>query len=140
MKLLPCYILALACSGAIAGTPAGERGPHMGPGMGMPQPAGVALSEAQEKKAFAIRHAAEPFMFEQTTALRKAHDTLRQLADAPQFDEAKAGAAASAAGNASAALALSQARIDSQMRALLTPEQRAEAAQRRPRPPAGPSN
>jgi protein CpxP len=152
MKILPCYLLALACTALIITTPAmsaeagmdapGQqdgRGRGPGPGMdgpGMPMHGGhgrfhnLGLSEAQEQKAFAIHHAAEPLMFEQSIALRKAHETLRALGESPQFDEAKAAAAASAAANASAAMALSHARVASQMMALLTPEQRAKLAER----------
>ncbi|MFL6658727.1 MAG: Spy/CpxP family protein refolding chaperone [Massilia sp.] len=153
MKLLPCYLLALACTALIITTPAmsaeaamdapggqqGEHGPGPGfdgPGMSMHGGRGrfrdLGLTEAQEQKAFAIHHAAEPLMFEQSNALRKAHETLRALGESPQFDEAKAAAAASAAANASAAMALSHARVASQMMALLTPEQRAKLAERRP--------
>jgi len=149
MKLFPCYLLAIACTGFIASTPAlsaeGGPGPAHGPHdsrePGMPPHGGpgmlhgVHLSEAQEQKAFAISHAAEPLMFEQSAALRKAHEQLRELGAAPRFDEARAAAAASAAGNASAAMALSRARVASQLVALLTPEQRAQLDQRRPAPP-----
>ena len=150
MTRRPSYIFALAFAGAMASIPAlgadggamqaphGPHGPHgepdRGPGLERGMPPGVVLDDAQEQKAFAIRHAAEPLMFEQMTALRKAHDTLRQLGESVQFDEAKAAAAASAIGNASAAMALSRARVASQMTALLTPEQRAQLAQRHPVP------
>ncbi len=148
MKLRFSHFLALAFAGAMASVPAlafdgggidGPPGPHgdhgRGPGPGVAMPPGVHLNEAQERKAFAIRHAAEPLMFEQSMALRKAHDTLRALGESVQFDEAKAAAAASAMANASASMALSRARVASQMLALLTPEQRAEMAQQRPMPP-----
>jgi protein CpxP len=147
MKLLPSSILALAFGGLVLGvsaqpadgggmgppgTPHGEHGAGMDLRMGMPS--GMVLSAAQEQKAFALRHAAEPEMFEQMMALRKAQQTLRQLAESGQFDEAKAAAAAGAVGKASAALALGQARMAAQMQALLTPEQRAKAAEHHPMP------
>jgi protein CpxP len=154
MKYLSACFLALACSGAIASALAlsSDAGPEFGPGpqgdggpgagMHMPPPhggpgmlRGVALSEAQEQKAFAIRHAAEALMFEQMRILRKAHDTLRDAGASPQFDEAKAASAAAAAGRASAAIALSRARVESQLLALLTPEQRSQLARPEPRSP-----
>lgn len=130
--------LALACCAMLANVPAlgappgmdGPRGPHGGPD----RLHGVTLSDAQQQKAFAIRHAAEPAMFEQAGLVRKAHDSLRALEQAAPFDEARAAAAANALGSATAALALGRARVGSQLHALLTPEQRAAQAQRPPMP------
>ncbi|MES2018485.1 MAG: periplasmic heavy metal sensor [Pseudomonadota bacterium] len=133
MKLRQSCIAALAFAGVMASAAAQLPGPPPGPPGEHGRGPGMVLSEAQEQKAFAIRHAAEPARFEQEMALRKAHDALRQMADSGQFDEAKAGAAAIEIGNASAALALGRARVESQIAALLTPEQRAQAAQHHPR-------
>lgn len=145
MKLLPKTILALAFGGLVLGAsaqpadgggmgppgaPHGERG--AAPGIDVGVPPGVVLSEAQQQKAFALRHAAAPELFEQMTALRRAQETLRQLAESSQFDDAKAAAAAGALGKATAALALAHARMAAQMQALLTPEQRAKAAEHHP--------
>jgi len=160
MKQLPCAILALCCIGAAVSAPAfsGEHDlpPAMGmqvgpmggpPGLGGPDGPGgrmrghgpaLHLSEAQEQKAFALRHALEPVRFEQMAILRKAHEGLRALADAGQFDEAKAGAYSQAIGKAAAALALAQARSDAQFMAMLTPEQRATLQDEGGRPPMPP--
>ncbi len=135
MRYLPCAILALSCIGVAVSSPAfsGERalpdelGMRLGAHRGPPGPE-LELNEAQEQKAFAIRHAQEPVRFEQTAALRKAHDALRALSDSGQFDEAKAQVLSQAIGKATAALALSRARADAQFLALLTAEQRARMA------------
>ncbi|UUZ48232.1 periplasmic heavy metal sensor [Massilia sp. B-10] len=147
MKLLPCAVLALSCIGVAASSPALSGENAMPDQMGMrvgalPGPHGrdheLALSEAQEQKAFALRHALAPLRFEQTAALRKASDALREMADSGQFDEAKAAAWSQAIGKASAALALGQARADAQFVALLTPEQRARHLGDGPRGPNRP--
>lgn len=71
-------------------------------------------------------------MREQEKAARHAHEALRAMATSGQFDEAKATALAQAAGKAMAAIALQRARTDAQINALLTPEQRRQAAERGP--------
>lgn len=139
MKLLPCAVLALSCIGVAASSPAfsGEHalpdemgmriGPMAGHGPGRQHGSGpeLQLSDAQEQKAFALRHAAEPARFEQMAALRTSHEALRALVESGRFDETRAAALSQAIGKASAALALAQARSDAQFLALLTPEQRA---------------
>lgn len=82
------------------------------------------LSEAQEDKLFALTHAAAPRQRNQEKAERKAHEALLALGASPQFDEARANAAARALGQAIAEGALLRARLESQVLALLTPEQR----------------
>jgi protein CpxP len=132
------FFLALACCATLAAVPALSAQPWMdaphGPHHGPDPLHGVTLSEAQQQRAFAIRHAAEPLMFEQSALVRKAHDSLRALELAQPFDEARAAAAANALGSATAAQALARARVGAQVHALLTPEQRAELAQRPPMP------
>lgn len=133
----------------------GERGPFDGPphhGFGpsgpgapgpemplFPYPGGpmghlrhLDLSEAQQDKLLAIMHAAAPQQRAQMKAERRAHDALRALGTAPQFDEAKAGAAARDLGQAVAAAALLRARIEAQVLAVLSPEQRERMARHRP--------
>ena len=132
-RLNPSF-LAIACASLLASATVWSAQPGMDqhdrwPGMGMPR--GAALTPAQEQKAFALRHAAEPALFEQAGQVRKAHEALQELGEAAQFDEARASAAADALGGATAALALSRTRLASQVHALLTPEQRADLAQRR---------
>ena len=95
------------------------------------------LTEAQQDKLFAIMHAAAPQQRNQDKAERKAHDALRALGAAPQFDEARANAAARELGQAVANGALLRARLESQVLALLTPEQREQVrSEGPPGPPA----
>lgn len=112
------------------GPPIGAHGPHQhGPGFAH----GVDLSDAQEDKVFAIMHAQEPKRREYTRALQGAHESLRALGGAEQFDDAKAASLAQAAGTALTALTLLEARTDAQLRAVLTPEQRKQSLDNRPR-------
>lgn len=94
------------------------------------------LSEAQQDKLFTIMHDAAPRQRSQAKAQRKAHEALRALGTAPQFDEAGARAAARELGQAVADGALLHARLEAQVLALLTPGQREQL--RRQRPPGPP--
>lgn len=140
------FLVAIAIAGVFGSAAALAQAPQFDAPPGPPRgherfehgaralPPGVKLSDEQHKQAFALRHAAEPQLFAQQARMRKAHEALRQLAQAPQFDEAKASAAANELGAASAASALLHARLGAQMAALLTPEQRADMARRPPEP------
>ncbi|MFB9245047.1 Spy/CpxP family protein refolding chaperone [Massilia antarctica] len=140
-------LLSTACLGAFAAPGEGGMPPPQGPGQG-PGPAmgahgphergplfghGVDLTDAQEDKVFAIMHAQEPKRREHRRALHNAQEALRALGNAEQFDDTRASSLAQAAGNALAALALLDARTDAQVRAVLTPEQRKQSADNRPR-------
>jgi Spy/CpxP family protein refolding chaperone len=118
---------------------AGDHGPRGGPGEHafhhMASFRHLQLSEAQQDKLFAIHHAAEPQRRQQQKAIRHAHEALRTLGDAPQYDEAKANAASRELGQAIAAEALLDARLHAQVLAVLSPEQREQLRQRRPQPP-----
>ncbi len=72
-------------------------------------------------------------MREQGKAARHAHEALRAMAFSGQFDDARATSLAQAGASAMAAIALQQARADAQIYALLSPEQRRQAAEQRPR-------
>jgi Spy/CpxP family protein refolding chaperone len=111
----------------------GAHGPGFGHGLG--HFGGLHLSEAQQDRLFAIENAAAPRRREHQKAVRRAHESLRALVDAPQFDEARAGAAARELGQAVAAEALLATRLHAQALAVLTPEQREQLRQRRPQPP-----
>jgi Spy/CpxP family protein refolding chaperone len=133
--------------GAAPGPGPGERGPGMpdapfehrpfdhwprGP-MGVPgHLRHLDLSEAQQDKLFAIMHAAAPRRREQDKAERKAHEALRALSGEARFDEAKAAAAARDLGQAVAAGALLRSRVEAQVLAVLTPEQRERLRRDRP--------
>lgn len=102
-----------------------------GPGFGGPPPflQGIALSDAQEDKVFAILHAEKPYLRDQAKAAAKAHDALRALAGADKYDDAKAAALAQAAAAASANIELQRVRTQQKLLAVLTPEQRKQQAQ-----------
>lgn len=110
-------------------------GPRM-PGHGLPFLRGLALSEAQQDRLFAIEHEAAPKRRDNDKAVRKAHDSLRAASADGQYDEAKAKAASQALGQAVAAQELLRARTEAQVLAVLTPQQRASL--REERGPRGP--
>lgn len=118
--------------------PAPEGGPRFHGGRDSGHPGhlgGLRLSEAQQDKLFAIEHAAAPQRRQQQKAVRRAHEAMREVREAVQFDEARAGAAARELGQAIAAEALLEARLHAQTMAVLSPEQREQLRQRRPQPP-----
>jgi periplasmic protein CpxP/Spy len=133
-------IAVVASTLAIAADSGGGGHPmmmHGGPGMmhgpmGMP---GVHLSEAQRDKMFAIMHAQAPQMHELGKAVHQAHEAMRTLAQSDSFDEAKAAALSQQLGTAVAAMALQHAKVQAQTHALLTPEQRKQAAGAREQSP-----
>lgn len=86
------------------------------------------LDAAQEDKLFALQHAMAPRQRTAAKAAAAARDALRQLVDSGRYDAAQAKQLAAAQGQAVADLALLQAEADAQLRALLTPEQRARLA------------
>lgn len=133
-------LLSSTCLGAIAapgqggmpppGPMMGAHGYHdRGPGFAH----GVDLTDAQEDKVFAIKHAQEPKRREYARTLHDSQEALRALRSAEQFDDAKAASLAQAAGTALAALTLLDARTDAQVRAVLTPEQRKQSLENRAR-------
>ncbi|MCX7290482.1 periplasmic heavy metal sensor [Janthinobacterium sp.] len=112
--------------------------PVFGHGPGGPGPQGlppflrgIELSEAQQDKVFAATYAQAPLLREQEKIAYKAHAQLRELAASGAYDDAKASALASRAAQAMAAISLQQARLEQQLLAVLTPEQRKQAQQRR---------
>jgi len=114
--------------------PGPHPGPHMG-GPGLPFLRGIALSEAQEDRLFAILHAQAPQLREQEKAERKALDALDAMRESGRVDDAGAAAHARALGQAVAAQELLHVRTAAQVMALLTPQQK-QAIERRgaPRP------
>jgi Spy/CpxP family protein refolding chaperone len=111
-----------------------QRMEHGHGGHGMPHfLRGIELTEAQRDKIFSIHYAQMPAMRDQMKALRKAHKELRELSTSPQYDDAKAKAAADAGARAMAALAFMRVHSEHEIYALLTPEQRAQAEQMKAR-------
>lgn len=135
---MPLVALAQPAPAHGAGPARGNDGPPpaLGPGPGGAQGLppflhGIALSEAQQDKVFAATHAQAPLLREQQKIAFKAHEQLRQLAASSTYDDARAGALANTAGQAMAQISLLQARLEQQLLALLTPEQRQQVEQRR---------
>ena len=108
-------------------------GPHMeGPGAGLPPfLREVELSEAQQDKVFAATYAQAPLLREQQKIAFKAHEQLRELASSNHYDDAKAVALANGAAQAMAKISLQHARLEQQLLAVLTPEQRKQVEARR---------
>ncbi|RZI42436.1 periplasmic heavy metal sensor [Herbaspirillum sp. HC18] len=117
--------------------PGPERMPMMPPAHGMPCGGppdegppflrGLNLDESQRDKVFAIMHAQAP----QARELRKAHDKAREallaLVRSGQYSDSKAKPIADTLGRTASEMALLHARSDSQILAVLTPEQRARS-------------
>ncbi|MGK5026257.1 Spy/CpxP family protein refolding chaperone [Janthinobacterium sp. RB2R34] len=102
-----------------------------GPGAGLPPfLRGVQLSEAQQDKVFAATYAQAPLLREQQKIAFKAHEQLRELASSNHYDDAKAVALANGAAQAMAKISLQHARLEQQLLAVLTPEQRQQAEAR----------
>lgn len=123
--------------GAMQGPPPGLG--H-GPGPGAPGTPGlppflygIELSEAQQDKVFAATYAQAPLLREQQKIAFKAHEQLRALAASSAYDDAQASALASTAAQAMATISLQQARLEQQLLAVLTPEQRKQTEQQRER-------
>lgn len=98
----------------------GDRGPMAGL-------RSLNLSEAQKDQIFKLFHDAAPAMREQRKAVRHSREELRRISGAPSFDQNAARTAADAGARASAALSVMRAELRAKVRAVLTPEQRAQA-------------
>ena len=111
-------------------------GPEFGPpgvAFGAPPPflAGLHLTDDQQDKVFAILYAAAPAMREQSKALRKAHEALRDLNESPQYDENRLKGLADSAAKADSELTVLRVRTEHEIFALLTAEQRKQLEERR---------
>lgn len=91
---------------------------------------GIELSETQQDKVFAATYAQAPELREQEKIAFKAHEQLRALAASSAYDDVKASALANTAAQAMAKISLLHARLEQQLLAVLTPEQRQKAQQR----------
>ncbi|MDD2728798.1 Spy/CpxP family protein refolding chaperone [Malikia sp.] len=99
----------------------GGMGGHNGFAMGLHS---LNLSDEQHDKVFELMQGQMRQQHEAMRAGRKAQEELRQLAREPGFDAAKAKPLADQLGQLQAQQLLRQAQAESQLRALLTPEQR----------------
>ncbi|TXF96832.1 Spy/CpxP family protein refolding chaperone [Massilia arenae] len=109
---------------ARAGAPfwAFGEGMHAGP----PFLRDLDLSEEQQDRVSAILHAQAPKRRALDKAERKAFQALRDLARATQLDEARASTSAQALGQAIADQELLRLQTGAQIKAVLTPAQRAQ--------------
>ncbi|MCC7597924.1 periplasmic heavy metal sensor [Janthinobacterium sp. FW305-129] len=134
LSIVLSLLLLSACSMPLVALAQQEFAPDGPPPRAMPGPPpflhGIELSEAQQDKVFAATHAQAPLLREQERIAFQAHAQLRALAASDAYDDAKAGALASTAAQAMAAISLQQARLEQQLLAVLTPEQRKQAQQR----------
>jgi protein CpxP len=117
-------------------------GPHFGPGPGFspgprdggdvpPYLHGIALTEAQQDKIFAILHGQVPYLREQSRAQEKADRALFELHGATKYDDAAAVKLAQAAAQADANITLAHLRTEQKVLAVLTAEQRKTLDERR---------
>ncbi|HEY5801957.1 MAG TPA: Spy/CpxP family protein refolding chaperone [Burkholderiaceae bacterium] len=132
--LLACALPALAQMPPPPGA-MGERGPHHGPRGPHGMPPLPNLTEAQQDRLFALRHAHEPARRALEKQHRHAMEALHALTG--PYDEAKTAALARAAADAMAVLLVHDARARAEAEAVLTPEQRAQLRSG-PRPPMPP--
>lgn len=100
----------------------GEPGPFGTP----PFLRGLDLSDAQHERVFTILHSQVPRRRALDIAERKADEALRAVAGAPEFDGAAASAAAQALGQAIADHELLRLQTRAMLKAVLTPQQRAQ--------------
>jgi Spy/CpxP family protein refolding chaperone len=90
------------------------------------------LSDEQQDKVFAIMHAAAPALRDQAKAARKARESLHDLVESAQFSEAAAASLAEAEGKAEGQQRLLRTRMEHDLYALLTPDQRTHISSRPP--------
>ena len=108
-------------AGMAAQPPMAGMGAHHGLVMGLHR---LKLSDEQHDKLFELLQAQMRQQHETMRAERKAHEELNELSHAPAFDAARAKVLADELGQLRAQQLLRRAQAESQLRALLTPEQR----------------
>ena len=140
MKLVRKTIAAALCAGGLGvamgayaqPAPDGAQGPesmrmHGGGHHGGGEMRGLRalnLSEAQRDQIFKIHHDQEPAFRDQMKKVRSSREELQKLARADKFDQAAVRRAADAQAKAMSDMAVMHAQAESQVRAVLTPEQR----------------
>lgn len=93
------------------------------------------LSEVQRDKIFDIMHAQAPVMRDKAKALRLAEGELRALAASPDYSDAKAKTLADRAAAAMSEMTLARIQTERQVNEVLTPEQRQQLADIKPKGP-----
>jgi len=95
------------------------------------------LTEAQRDQIFKIHHDQAPAFRDQMKKLRASREELQKLARADKLDQTAVRRAADAQGKALSDLAVMRVQTASQVRQLLTPEQRSRLDQVREQPRQG---
>jgi len=108
--------------GAGEGQMSGHMGGHMG-GLSPKMLQSLQLSDAQRAQVTELTQAQAKTMQEPMSSSRARHEQLDQLSRAPSFDAAKARALADELGQQMAQHLFQRVQLQSQLRALLTPEQ-----------------
>lgn len=117
-----------AKSGHCAKEHHGKRHHAGGPELGHPRYLhGIALTNEQEDKIFALNYAEVPKLREQKKQRYVLHQELREVSHAAQFDENKAKLIADKLATLEKDDALNRARTESKVLAVLTSEQREQA-------------
>jgi len=116
----------------------GRHGGERGPGM-MRE---LNLTEAQQDKMFELRYAMAPKMREEMKAIRAASESLRDMADKGEYDEAKVKSLTETRAQAMSRMAQLRAKNQHEVYQLLTAEQRDQWQKLKtqrpmPRPPMG---
>jgi protein CpxP len=128
LALLGAFLLA---GGAIpAAAQATDARPAHHGGRGWFFLRGLDLTDTQKEQARDVLRAARPRIAPLADEARKAHRTLFQAVTAPAPDEGAIRAAADAVGRAAGALAVERAKVGTELRALLTPEQQQKLDER----------
>ena len=96
------------------------------------------LSEAQRDRIFDIMHAQAPALRDKAKALRQAEGELRALAASPDYNDAQAKVLADRAAAAMSEMTLARIQAERQVNEVLTPEQRQQLADIKPRGPRAP--
>lgn len=94
---------------------------------------GLDLTEAQRDRIFEVRHAAAPTLREKGKEAYAARKALREASKPGAFDEAKVREASAKLAQAQADLTVERLRVQQQMYAVLTPEQRTKVEQAKER-------
>ena len=146
MKLYSKTIAAALCAGGLGlaigayaqPAPDGGHGPehrdmhhHMRGGGEMRGLRALNLSEAQRDQIFKIHHDQAPALRDQMKKVRASREELQKLARADKFDPAAVRRAADAQAKALSDMAVMRVQAQNQVRAVLTPEQKAKLDQMR---------
>ena len=119
--------------GGMQGGPEHMRmhGGHHGGGGEMRGLRALNLSEAQRDQIFKIHHDQAPAFRDQMKKVRASREELQKLARADKFDQAAVRRAADTQAKAISEMAVMRVQAQNQVRAVLTPEQKAKLDQMR---------